>query len=145
MIEQDIDIFLICPVRSIHGRVKKAIERYVKEKEDNGLIVYWPQRDTNQTDVTGGIRICRDNTTAIIRAKEIHVWWNELSVGSKFDMGSTLTSMILLAELEGIEKKVIIANPRNVNKNEGKSFENVLLALEEISGEGFLEKLYDLE
>jgi len=143
MNKKKIDIFLICPVRHVHGRTEAAIQKYVQELEKNGKVVYWPQRDTNQIDPTGGIRICRDNINAIIEAKEIHVWWNRPSVGSKFDLGGAMTSIILLSQLTGEKKKIVIANPDNVEATKNKSFENVLLALAE--AEDIIAMLQDLK
>ena len=129
--KKNIDVFLICPVRGIHGRVEAAIKRYVSELEEQGLVVYWPQRDTMQVDPSGGVRICRDNIKGMIEAEQIHIWWNRESIGSKFDMGASMAmAMLLYYEGTGKEKKFVIANPDNIRKpTEGKSFENVFLQL----------------
>ena len=120
------DVFLICPVRGIHGNIQKAIEKYVKKIEDTGLVVHWPQRDTKQEDPSGGIRVCRDNIQAMINASEIHIWWNRESSGSKFDLGATMALAMVMKN-----KKVILANPDNIRKpTEGKSFDNVILQLQ---------------
>ena len=144
MNEKSIDIFLICPVRNVDKETEKMIAAYVKKHEDSGLKVYWPSRDTVQVDPTGGIRICRDNTYAIIQAKEIHIWWNKESTGSKFDLGVSLAAVTLLAQ-QGINKKIVVANPEEVQKTEIKSFENVLLSLQELSGPSFLQNIEQLD
>lgn len=122
-------IFLICPVRNFDEEEQKKIEEYVKNLENQGHEVYWPIRDTNQDDPIG-IEICTDNGWAIIWADEIHIWWQPESEGSKFDFGMSFLCYIL------DDKKIILANPDDVKRTTGKSFENVLLTLHFMNTEG---------
>lgn len=131
-------IFLICPVRGTNDEITKRIGEYVKKLEEQGHRVHWPLRDTNQDDPIG-LRICTDNTNAIIWADEVHVWWwwqekkwwqrwmwwikEKKSTGSLFDLGISF----LLHLKQG--KPIILANPEDVKTTENKSFNNVLLAL----------------
>lgn len=134
-------IFLICPVRAFllpDGRPKAdelltpeeraekaAIEAYVANLEVGGAEVYFPARDTDQTDPHGWTICCR-NRSAIMDANEIHVWYDAASTGSKFDLGMVFALLGI-----GWLKKVVIANPEAVKLTPRKSFENVLLKLAE--------------
>jgi hypothetical protein len=109
-------IFLICPVRNIADAEKDMIAKYVDDQERAGNIVHWPLRDTDQDDSIG-LRICTDNRRAIKNADEVHIWWNEASKGSYFDLGMTFA----------LEKKVVVANPLAIARTPEKSFNNMLL------------------
>lgn len=118
-------IFLICPVRNSSEETTQEIAAYVQKLEDAGYRVYWPTRDTKQDDPVG-MRICRDNGRAILLADEVHVWYNAGSQGTVFDLGM----YFMAVEVLGAPKKLVIANPWAIDKNDGKkSFPNVLLAL----------------
>ncbi len=119
-------IFLICPVRNITQEVEAKIRTYVTHCEVAGHAVHWPMRDTDQNDPVG-MRICRDNGHAILRADEIHVWYHPASIGSVFDLGMTF----MLLEVIKLHKRVVIANPEDVDATDAKSFPNVLTALAE--------------
>ncbi len=110
-------IFLICPVRGVPDDVKAKVEAYVAKLEAEGHSVYYPARDTDQTDPIG-FQICLDNRWGIRQAHEVHIWYRKGSQGSVFDFGMVFQ----------IEKKLVIANPGDLQPTEGKSFENVLLA-----------------
>lgn len=123
------NIFLICPVKygdhvttREHEETQEKIRLYVEKLEKAGHKVHWPKRDTNQVDPIG-LRICTDNAEGIILADEIHVWWSSGSEGSKFDFGMSFMCYILGS------KKIVLANPEDVKPTDGKSFNNVLLAL----------------
>jgi len=113
-------IFLICPVRNVQLEERTKIEQYVSSLERSGHSVHWPERDTDQNDAVG-LRICKDNRKAIRKADEIHVWWNEKSQGSIFDLGMVFASA----------KKIVLANPEMIASTPQKSFNNVLIALSE--------------
>lgn len=122
-------IFLICPVKygdhittKKHEETQEKIRLYVEKLEKAGHKVHWPKRNTNQNDPIG-LNICTENAQAIIIADEIHIWWDPSSEGSKFDFGMSFVLHILN------DKKIILANPDDVKPTEGKSFNNVLLAL----------------
>jgi hypothetical protein len=109
-------IFLICPVREITSEEKEAIAQYIAGLKKAGHNVYWPLTDTNQENDPIGLRICRDNRSAIINADEIHIWWNGKSTGSFFDLGMAF----------GLDKKIVLANYDQVPSTPQKSFNNVL-------------------
>ncbi len=101
---------MICPVTNSeleeNREEQEKIAAYVAKKEAEGYQVYWPARDTEQKDVTGGYMICYTNSQAMLEADEIHVWYNESSGGSKFDIGVAFT----LTEIMGLKKKIVRAN-----------------------------------
>ncbi len=110
-------IFLICPVRNVTSEETEAINRYVTGLEERCRHrVYWPARDTDQSDPIG-LQICKVNRNAIIAADEVHVWWNPASTGSLFDLGIAFA----------LGKDIVLAN--EVTPTEGKSFNNFLLAV----------------
>ncbi len=113
--EYEYDVFLICPVRAASPEQKERMESYIATLEAQGLRVYYPARDTNQEDETG-FRICQDNVTAIQKSKEVHIFFDPTSSGSKFDLGAAFAS----------EKKLVIVNPEEVKQTEGKSFDNMV-------------------
>ena len=98
-------IFLICPVREADEILTKLLNGYVEKLEAQGYEVHYPARDTEQNDPTGGYQVCRTNFEAILAAHEIHIWYDESSNGSKFDMGGAF-----MLKLLGMRKKVVIAN-----------------------------------
>lgn len=117
-------IFLICPVRNASEEMTRKTSAYLRKLEEAGCRVHWPPRDTDQDDPVG-MRICADNGRAILAADEVHVWYDKNSQGTTFDLGMTF----MLVEILGLAKKVVLANPEDVAPTEGKSFQNVLLAL----------------
>ncbi|MCL5018452.1 MAG: hypothetical protein M1416_01645 [Candidatus Pacearchaeota archaeon] len=129
------DVFLICTVREADENDKKFLEDYVLKLESEGKKVYYPARDTNQVDESGGYRICVDNITAGKKSREFHVYWTQKSEGTKFDLGSSFYQHLFE------NKDIKLANRSNVEeivkqqKKEGKkkSFEMVLLDLDDLS------------
>ena len=105
-------IFIISPVRNISKITERQIRVYVSKLQEQGHLVYWPLDHTDQNDKVG-LRICHDNRKAIWEADEIHIWYEETSNGSKFDMGG-----IFMLEILGIKKKVVI-----VNRKEAETFD----------------------
>lgn len=75
--------FLICPVR---GHDMQETEQVVESLERAGYEVYWPHRDTDQTD-TVGLDICKANRAAILKADVVFVVWDGESKGCLFDLG----------------------------------------------------------
>jgi len=74
--------FLICPVRNQDQETRSLLEELAENPQ-----VYYPARDTNQVDPTGGLRICADNRLMIESAETIWFVWDGLSQGSIFDLG----------------------------------------------------------
>lgn len=120
-------VFLISPVRGIDEATRLKIEAHVQKLEKQGHEVHFPLRDTKQDDPTGGYEICRANFRAMINAQEVHVWYDETSNGSKFDMGG----VFMLVEMLDWQKRVVIVNDNEVTDNLEKSFYKVLRRLAE--------------
>lgn len=104
--------FLISPVR---GHDPAVWKKQVVQIEAFGWEVYWPHRDTDQSDDIG-LSICRQNLEAIQRADAVHVIWDGKSQGCLFDLGMAFA----------LGKKVFsISLP---DPTEGKSFQNMVRA-----------------
>lgn len=133
-------IFLISPVRNVSEQEREKIKKYVTDLENADHLVHWPERNTDQNDRIG-LRICTDNREAIEWAEEIHIWWQwqenkwwqkwmwwvkeKKSTGSLFDFGMGFA----------LAKKIILANPEEVQPTSKKSFNNVLLKLHRLNRE----------
>ena len=129
------DAFLICTVREADQNDKDFINQYISSLEYKGQRVYYPAEDTCQEDELGGYTICSDNCIAIKKSREAHVYWTEKSQGTKFDLG------MAFFQHKSCGKKIRLANRSQVEKivgeqkakGIGKSFEMVLLKLDDIS------------
>jgi len=120
-------IFLISPVRKADHCTKAMIAAYVKSFERMGHQVHWPARDTDQDDPTGGYQICRTNFREMLAADEVHIWYDENSGGSKFDMGG----VFMLVRMLGLKKKIVIPNLKEAEEldEKDKSFLKVMKVL----------------
>lgn len=107
-------IFLICPVRNATDEQKQVMQDHITGLEKAGITVYYPARDTNQSDPTG-YQICSDNLKGIIDADEVHIFYDPKSTGSLFDLGMTFA----------LKKPLRIVN--EIEPTEGKSFSNMIL------------------
>jgi nucleoside 2-deoxyribosyltransferase len=107
-------IFIICPVRFATEDQKEDIQNYIDKLEKQGYNVYYPARDTNQTDDTG-YRICTDNYNAIKKSDEVHIYFDPNSKGTLFDLGIAFA----------LRKPIRIINL--IEKTKGKSFSNMIL------------------
>lgn len=108
--------FLICPVRGASAEELVKIQQYVSEQEQKGTSVYWPYRDTDQSDPHGS-DIIYSNYVGMYESDEVHIWWNPDSKGSLFDLGMAYA----------MTKPLKIVNPESVVGTPHKSFENILL------------------
>ena len=120
-------IFLISPVQRAVPEMQERIAGYVESIERAGHQIHWPIRNTKQDDPTGGYDVCKVNFRGIMEADEIHIWYEETSGGSKFDMGG----VFMLVEMLGWKKKVVIVNDGEVVDNNKKSFYKVFKHLVE--------------
>lgn len=110
------DVFLICPVRNATPEQKAIMIDYITNLEREGLSVYYPARDTNQIDETGGWNICTANKEAILSSKEVHIFWDDTSSGSLFDLGMAFCA----------DKKLVIVNQEAIKLENKKSFHNII-------------------
>jgi hypothetical protein len=125
-------VFIICPVRGATEEENEFLRDYVSGLEMQGYKVHFPPRDTNQTDPTGGYRICSANCAAIRNASEVHIYWTKKSQGTLFDIG------ISFDENQQNKKPIRLINRKDVesivnaqkSQGVGKSFEQVLLRLD---------------
>lgn len=118
-------VFLISPVARLTTDLAVFLGSYVAELEKTGKTVHWPMRDTVQDDPTGGYEICKVNVGAMMAADEIHIWYDETSGGSKFDMGV----VFLLVEKLGWRKRIVIVNEEDLVEPDGKCFLKVMRRL----------------
>lgn len=111
------DIYLIHPVRNITTEERKFLDDYVNKLEAEGHKVHYPIRDVNQEQT--GLDILTEHKTAMKTVKEVHVYWSQ-STGSLFDFG--------MAFITG--KPIVLVNKEQIKRTPHKSFENVLLELD---------------
>ena len=109
-------IFLICPVRNATEEQKQQMTSYIENLESQGHQVHYPARDTRQEDETGGWNICTANKNAILRSDEIHIFWDNKSTGTLFDLGMAFA----------LNRKLVLVNPESINKTGSKSFDHVI-------------------
>lgn len=111
-------VFLICPVRNATQEQIARMTQYIDHLEAAGDRVYYPARDNpyENTDSVG-LMICNTNTQAIKEADEVHIFWDESSHGSLFDLGAAFA----------LKKKLRIVNLDDVERTDHKSFANVIL------------------
>ena len=110
-------IYLLCPVRLATKRVKTLLTNYVEDLEKEGHEIFYPARDNPYEEVDDiGDQICLANTTAILEADEVHIYWEKESRGSKFDLGVVYTAW----------KPIIILNKLDTS-NHGPTFEKFML------------------
>lgn len=122
--EKQKKVFFISPVRNVSGEIYERNSDYVAKLERDDILVHWPIRDTKQDDPSGGYEICKTNFRAILEADEIHVWYDETSSGSKFDMGG----VFMLTQMIGFRKTIVIPNQADAEKKDSapKSFLKVM-------------------
>jgi len=106
-------IFIICSVRGTEDDYRQRLEAYVSKLEQGGSKVHLPHRDTDQS--APGIEICRQNQGAILKADEVHVFYNSKSQGTHFDMGVAFA----------LNKEIIVVE--NEEYGPGKSYPRMLI------------------
>jgi hypothetical protein len=116
-------IYIICSVRDASPETRAALEAYTDMLEERGCIVHLPHRDTDQE--ASGLEICMENGAAIQWADEIHVFWDQKSTGSHFDLGMAF----MLDMLIGHKKRICIMEMGEVGRfslSDGKSLKRML-------------------
>lgn len=113
--------YIICPVRGVTIAERVELDDYVAALEATGVQAHYPPRDVDQTDDGIGMNICSAHRDAMLLADEIHVYWNQASTGSHFDLGMAFA----LAGQRPIKFKLI----NKVEATPKKSYNNVLLEL----------------
>ena len=112
-------VYLICPVRNCSAEVQQEIEWYVNELEKNGKEVHYPPRDVDQSQ--SEFIICHSHKMAMKDCDEIHIWWDNKSTGSHFDLGMAFMLLEINPSLI-----FVLANPQDVPKTIQKSFGNLI-------------------
>lgn len=113
-------VYLICPVRNASLVQMMAMEDYVRGLEAQGYEVHYPPRDVDQSNDDGGIRICQQHLEYMAICDEVHVWWDDASKGSHYDLG--MAAMLRYISTRPI--KIVVANGKTHVPD--KSFQNVL-------------------
>jgi len=111
--------FLIAPVRGISDAWLETEQAEVAFHEKNGDKVYWPLRDTNQDALE--ISICKENYEAMRQSENVLVMWDGHSQGCLFDLGMAYA----------MGKKILAVTGRTPRMTSGKSFANLIFALQE--------------
>lgn len=118
-------VYLVCPVRNANASQIMAMDRYVQKLEVEGCEVHYPPRDVDQSNDDGGVRICQQHRDAMLDCNEVHVFWDNNSKGSHFDVG--------MAYMLAMFQDVIFVMATPTARVEAKDFTNVVLALHNLS------------
>lgn len=113
-------LFAIRPVRGISDEYREGIEEQIRFLKSQGHTIYDPITDTNQND-NSGLRICKDNRTAIEDCDAVLFMWDGKSQGCLFDLGMAFA----------LGKKVIPVIGYVPQMTIGKSFQNMVYAWQE--------------
>lgn len=113
-------IYIISSVRNATDRERAGLEAYTDWLEDQNHEVHLPHRDTNQQ--ASGLDICFENAAAISMADEIHIFYNEDSIGSHFDLGMVFA----LDQIEGRRKRIRFVNQGSHSRKSPKTFANMI-------------------
>ncbi len=113
---QNNKIFLISPVRDASSKQIEEIEEYKRQCTNLGYKIYVPHLDTNQIDLLGGYAICRQNAKAIASSSEVHIYYDQKSKGSMFDLGVAYY----------FKKKLVLVNEDQITFNETDFGDNLV-------------------
>lgn len=80
------NIYIICPVRGGLPLQIAEIRDYCQLLRRDGHKTHFPFDDVDQEDPTGS-SICDVHFNSMLWADEVHVFWDESSKGSHFDLG----------------------------------------------------------
>ncbi|HOZ54071.1 MAG TPA: hypothetical protein PKY25_01935 [Bacilli bacterium] len=80
-------VFLICPVRDATATQVEEVGHYMDDINARGYKLYVPHIDTVQKDILGGYAICIQNARAIGESNIVHIYYDQNSKGSLFDLG----------------------------------------------------------
>ncbi len=111
------NIYVICAVRNASPFRVNVIREHVERLREEGHHVHFPPDDVDQNDPTGE-GICRVHLAAMIKADEVHVFWDVESKGSHFDLGMAYA----------LGKKIVPSYIENPDPP-GKSYWKAVIAL----------------
>lgn len=108
------NIYIICAVRNASPERIAEIRAYVDRLRRENHQVHFPPDNAPQDDPTGA-DICRVHLAAMIKADEVHVFWDVRSYGSHFDLGMAFA----------LFKKIVPVEAEH-RDTEGKSYWKVI-------------------
>lgn len=79
------NVYIICPVRGMKNEYKPMMEGHVRDLEKYGHTVFYPPRDADQKAAPD--KLVESEILAIAEADEVHIFWDNNSYGSHFDLG----------------------------------------------------------
>ena len=116
-------VYLICPVRNCSEEQSEFLDSYVETLEKLGHEVHYPSRDVDQRDDGIGLGILEAHRKAMFGCHEVHIYWDQESKGSHFDLG--------MAWMLQAVKPLIIKYIVKPEHTKHKSFSNVITVLTE--------------
>jgi hypothetical protein len=136
------DVYMICPVRHATPNEIRYLEEYRDSLRSKGLRVCYPAESTNQGDV-GGYNICEDHTHEIENSQEVHVFWNPDSKGSYVDLGTAFRNHFIEGRDIFLINRATVSDivKAQLEKGQNKSYEQVLLKLDNLTDEHVLCKV----
>jgi len=129
-------VYIACPVRKATKEEIEFLTKYVRDLESQGYDVHFPhdKEDVNQNDPIG-ITICNTHAEAMLKADEVHVYYNPTSIGTIFDVGMAYIERFNRRK-RGEDLVFKLINREVVEElekdNPGKNFRKVMLALDDL-------------
>ena len=117
-------IYLIHKVRGASSDTIKFASEYVSRLEKVGHKVHFPLRDVEQND--DSVAICKKHRDAMYNCDEVHVIWDESSIGSHFDLGMAYMLSFIQGEMLGRELPIVIVGIYKTELTKNKSYTDFL-------------------
>lgn len=108
------NIYLICPVRNAAPEATELAADYVTALETQGHEVFFPMRNVDQHRWPVE-KIIETEIEAIKTCDEVHIFWENSSRGSHFDLGAALA----------LGKRIKLVHSFTTGQ-QGKSYESVI-------------------
>ena len=112
------NIYIICPVRSVTKEQQQEIDNYALSLEKEGHFVHNPKYAVDQNDATGW-GICSGHLDFMRQADRVDIFWDVYSSGSHFDLGMAFA----------LGKPVKLVRQYHED-GEGKSYAKVIMEME---------------
>ncbi|MAG78735.1 hypothetical protein CL616_05215 [archaeon] len=128
------DIYLLCPVTNLSpsSELSSSLNTYVNLLEYLGYSIHFPNRDLIQDEEMTFLDMIRRSSFPMSQAKELHIYWDSTSQGSK-------DAIITAATIgENIERVILLneAVIKDYAQQMGKrSYEQLILDLKELKEE----------
>jgi len=117
-------IYLIHKVRGASSDTIKFASEYVSRLEKVGHKVHFPLRDVEQND--DSVAICKKHRDAMYNCDEVHVIWDESSIGSHFDLGMAYMLSFIQGEMLGRELPIKIVQMDKIRPTKKQSYTDFL-------------------